>query len=226
MDINGILLIDKPSGVTSHDMVFQIRKRLQVKKVGHAGTLDPAATGLLILLIGKATKLSASFLGLDKKYEVKLTLGVTTKTADHTGEILKKKEVPEFLQEQIEQVLGRFIGSIEQIPPMVSAKKIGGKKLYVLARKGIEIERKPQKINIYNIELKEINLPDVYFSVHCSKGTYIRTLCEDVGEVLSCGGHMSALRRTACGEYKVEDALDGSILRDIPREKIEQRIIG
>ncbi|MFH2138578.1 MAG: tRNA pseudouridine(55) synthase TruB [Candidatus Omnitrophota bacterium] len=224
-EINGILLVDKPKGFTSHDIVNKLRYVLQIKKIGHAGTLDPEATGLLIMLIGKATKSSADFLGLDKIYEVELTLGVKTSTADHTGEILEQKEVKEFSPDAINGIINTFKGVSEQIPPMMSAKKINGKKLYVLARKGIEVERKPQKILISDIKVTKIDLRNIWFTVHCSKGTYIRTLCEDIGGKLGCGGHMSGLRRTAIGKFKVHDAFDGHRLHREFKQEIEEKVI-
>lgn len=224
MQTSGILLIDKSSGITSHDVVNLLRKKLNIKKIGHAGTLDPEATGLLILLINRATKLAAKFLNLDKTYEVKMNLGISTNTADATGKVIAKRIVPEFSLGYLEEILMGFKGEILQVPPMFSAKKIAGKKLYLLARKGIEIERKPQKVNILSLKIIKFDLPGIYFLVKCSSGTYIRALCQDMGEKLGCGAHMSALRRLACGDFKVEEALPIVKLDLIAKEELEKHI--
>ncbi len=221
----GILLVDKANGMTSHDVVQMVRRKLNLKKVGHTGTLDPGATGLLILLLGKATKKSQQFSGLNKTYDAKLTLGIKTSTADNTGAVIERKVVPDFSLDVLEETINGFKSQTEQIPPMVSAKKINGQKLYVLARKGIEIKRRPQKITIFEIKISKVDLPNIYFGVSCSKGTYIRTLCDDIGERLGCGAHMSELRRTSCGQYKIEDAIAVRGILELAREKVEERII-
>ena len=226
MDINGLLLVDKPKGMTSHDVINILRRKLNIKKIGHAGTLDPEATGLLLVLISKAaTKKASSFSGLDKTYEVRLTLGVKTSTADHTGKIISKKEVANFSQKQIDEVFVRFLGDTLQVPPMVSAKKVGGKKLYVLARKGISIERQPQKIRISRLNISKIDLPHIYFTLRCSKGTYVRTLCEDIGEMLGCGAHMNGLRRLGVGDYNVEEAIEVETIKQCEAAEILNRLI-
>ncbi len=184
METIGILLVDKANGMTSHDVVQMVRRKLNLKKVGYAGTLDPGATGLLILLLGKATKKSLQFSGLNKTYDAKLTLGIKTSTADNTGAVIERKVVPDFSLDVLEETINGFKSQTEQIPPMVSAKKINGQKLYVLARKGIEIKRRPQKITIFEIKISKVDLPNIYFRVSCSKGTYIRTLCDYIGERL------------------------------------------
>ncbi len=226
MDINGLLLVDKPKGMTSHDVIDILRAKLNIRKIGHAGTLDPEATGLLLVLIDKsATKKASSFASLDKTYDIRLTLGIKTDTADHTGKIISKNEVLNFSNEKIKQVIERFKGETQQVPPMMSAKKIGGKKLYALARKGISIERKPQLIKITGIDIKSIDLPDIYFSILCSKGTYVRTLCEDIGEVLGCGAHMNGLRRLGVGGYKVDNAIKVEEIKECAIADINSRII-
>lgn len=226
MDINGLLLVDKPKGMTSHDVIDILRAKLNIRKIGHAGTLDPEATGLLLVLISKSsTKKASSFTGLDKIYEVRLTLGVKTDTADHTGKIIADKKVEGISVKQIEEAFIRFQGETQQVPPMVSAKKVGGKKLYVLARKGISIERQPQKIKILRLNISKIKLPHIYFKLSCSKGTYVRTLCEDIGEALGCGAHMNGLRRLGIGNYSVEDAIKVGDIEKIERAEIKSRII-
>jgi len=223
--MNGILLVDKPPSMTSHDVVNILRKKLNVKKVGHAGTLDPAATGLLLMLVGAATKQSQFLMSDIKAYSVAMTLGTTTHTADHTGTVLCRAPVPEFDDNAIKEALSHFQGEISQVPPMVSAKKVKGKKLYVLARKGLTIERPAQNITIYDLVLRKINLPEVCFDVRCSKGTYIRTLCEDIGKHLGCGAHMSALRRTACAGYSVSEAVSVDELLRMSIEAVQARLI-
>jgi len=221
---NGVLLVDKCAGMTSHDVVNLLRRKLKIKKIGHAGTLDPGATGLLIMLIGKATKLSTEFLNLDKVYSVVLRLGVKTKTADMQGEIIETNDVPQFSPDYIQEKFSSFKGEQVQIPPMVSAKKINGKKLYVLARKGIEVERKPQKIEISSLEILKIKLPEIFFVMRCSKGTYVRTLCEDIGESFGCGACMHRLRRISIGKYCVEQALSIDKILQLSEEQIEEHL--
>ncbi|MCK4994414.1 MAG: tRNA pseudouridine(55) synthase TruB [Candidatus Omnitrophica bacterium] len=226
MDINGLLLIDKPTGMTSHDVIDILRAKLEIRKIGHAGTLDPEATGLLLVLISKAsTKKAGSFTGLDKTYEVRLTLGIRTDTADHTGKIISQQEVPGFSKEQIKEAFDGFLGVSKQIPPMVSAKKVGGKKLYALARKGISIKREPQSIKITSIDISKIELPHVYFTIRCSKGTYVRTICEDIGVILGCASHMNGLRRLGVGEYNVDDAIKVEDIKECAAADINSRII-
>lgn len=223
--MNGIFLVDKPRGPTSHDIVLILRRKLQFKKIGHAGTLDPLASGLLIMLLGKATKLSSEFLGLDKAYSVRITLGVRTDTADAAGKIIREKEVPQYSREAIEEALLNFKGESWQIPPMVSAKKVNGQKLYRLARKGISITRQPHKINITGIKLTEINLPHLSFELMCSKGTYVRSLTEDIGEYLGCGAHVCELRRTACGNYNIKEALKLDEIIRMEQETLVRRFL-
>ena len=187
--MDGVLIINKPKGYTSHDIVNIVKKELNITKVGHAGTLDPMATGVLIILLGKATKLSNYLMDHDKEYIATLKLGKRTDTLDSEGQIIEEKEIPALSKENINEVLLSFLGKSKQIPPMYSAIKINGKKLYELARKGEEIERKEREIEIYEIEfikLKEENnkVSEIEFKVNCSKGTYIRTLCEEIAKKL------------------------------------------
>ncbi len=205
-ELNGILLVDKPQGPTSHDIVDRVRRKFQIKSVGHCGTLDPMATGLLILVLGKATRLSERFMGEDKEYEGTLTLGITTDSQDAEGEVTAEQPVPALSHETIEEGFRGFQGDLLQTPPMHSAKKIAGVPLYKLARKGKEVERKARLIHIYRFEPTRIQLPNIDFRVVCTKGTYVRTLCHELGAKLGCGGHLSRLRRTASGQFRIDHA--------------------
>lgn len=209
--MNGVLIIDKPMGVTSFDVIRDIRKEYGTKKVGHTGTLDPMATGVLPILIGDATKLSDYLMDHDKEYIAVLKLGEKRDTGDSEGNIIETSKIPNLTTQEIENTLKAFIGKISQIPPMYSAIKVNGKKLYELAREGKEIERKPRSVEIYSIELLEVeknkeNIIDkIKFKVNCSKGTYIRALCEDIAEKLGTVGYMKELRRTRVGRFTLED---------------------
>ena len=216
---DGVLLVDKPSGMTSHDVVDAIRRRFFKKKVGHAGTLDPFATGLLVILLGSFTKKSIQFSGYDKEYEAVLKLGVATDTCDIEGKILEEKEINDVTKEKIEKAFGEFSGEIQQIPPMFSAKKIKGKKLYELARKGIELTREPKTVWIRKIEIRDFSVPLVSFYVKCSKGTYIRQLADDIGKRLKCGAHLVSLKRTAIGPFELAKSV---ALNDAKNEDILQ----
>lgn len=206
--MDGIINVNKPMGMTSHDVVNRLRRILNMKKIGHTGTLDPDATGVLPMCIGKGTKLSDMLMSSEKQYRAELTLGISTDTQDSSGEVLSRREVTAD-ELKIREVISMFIGEIEQIPPMYSAIKVEGKKLYELARDGVEVEREPRHVTIYNIEIKNIDMENhrIDMVVDCSKGTYIRTLCNDIGEALGCGGHMSALMRTRSGRFFIEDAI-------------------
>ncbi len=201
------ILIDKDPDWTSFDVVKKIRNTIRVKKVGHAGTLDPFATGLLIVCTGKSTKQIESYQGLDKLYSGTMVLGKRTNTMDTEGEIVEEKDFSGITEEMIYESAKEFIGRIEQIPPMFSAKKHKGKALYKYARKGVEIERKPVSVVINEFEIEKIELPEIKFRVKCSKGTYIRVLADDFGKKLGCGAYLKELRREAIGNYSVEDAL-------------------
>ncbi len=205
--MNGIINVNKPLGITSHDVVYRLRKILGIKKIGHTGTLDPDASGVLPMCIGKATKLAEYLTAKDKCYMAQLTLGAFTDTQDASGEIIQSFEV-NVTEEEIKNVIGGFIGEIMQIPPMYSAIKIDGKKLYELAREGKNIKREARCVTINSIEIKNIDLEKniVDMLVSCSKGTYIRTLCNDIGKALGCGGYMSALERTKSGKFSIETA--------------------
>jgi len=213
----GVLIVDKEKGMTSHDVVNRVRRRFKIKKVGHAGTLDPNATGVLVLLLGRATKLSGTFLGQDKEYAATMKLGERTESGDCEGKIVQKRQV-RVSEREIKSVMERFVGEIEQVPPMYSAKRINGKKLYKLARKGMEVERPAKKVVIKEMEVEKIDLPLVTFRVVCGKGTYVRQLVEDIGEALECGAYLTELRRTRSGDFDITKAVILSSLFEMNRE--------
>ncbi len=219
--MDGIIIINKPKKCTSHDIVYQAKKAIG-EKVGHTGTLDPMATGVLPLLIGKGTLCSKYLINHDKIYEVQITLGIKTDSADSEGEVVQEKEVLDSMleKEQIEKVLKTFLGKQEQTPPMYSAIKVKGKKLYEYARKGQTVEVKPRQIEIYDIGLLGINKEkkQIQFQVHCSKGTYMRSLCEDIAKRLGTIGYMSALNRTKVGEFSIEQAITIEHLQEQKQE--------
>lgn len=201
-----VILIDKSVGDTSFDVVYKVRRAVGVKKVGHAGTLDPNATGLLIVCSGKKTKEISSFQHKPKTYIGVITLGKRTASFDADSEVLEEKPVGDLTDEQIFNMRDGFLGEIEQVPPMYSALKHKGKPLYKYARKGIEIKRAPRKVLIEKFDITGVNLPDIAFEIKCSKGTYIRVIADDFGQRLGCGAYLSSLRRTEIGEYSVDDA--------------------
>jgi len=205
--LSGILFIDKPQGITSHDVVDRVRRKLHMKRIGHAGTLDPMATGLLIILVGQATKLSQYLMGLDKAYEGVMKLGETTDSQDADGEIVSTRPVAGVTEEKIAEVMKTFLGDQYQTPPMYSAKKQGGVALYKLARQGVEVEREPRFIRVSEIKMLGVKLPEVAFFVNCSKGTYIRTIAHDIGEKLGCGAHLTKLSRVSIDRYKLSEAI-------------------
>ncbi len=208
--INGFINLLKPPGLTSHDMVSFIRKVFNIKKVGHGGTLDPGASGVLIIGIGKATRLLEDVTGFEKQYRTEATIGRSTSSADAFGEVINNNDNVDINRDTLCEIINNYRGEIEQIPPMTSAKKHKGKKLYEFARKGIEIERKPRKVTIYDLQLVEIfndKHPKIVMDVKCSKGTYIRTLCEDIGTSLGWGAYMSFLVRTKVGDFTIDKSL-------------------
>ena len=220
--MDGVLIIDKPVGITSHDVVARCRRVLRTKRIGHTGTLDPFATGVIVILVGQATRL-ARFLDKDaKEYEAVAQLGAETETGDRTGgQRITNYELRDVSAEEIENVLEDFRGEIEQTPPMYSAKKVAGKKLYELARKGIEIERKPVKVKIYELRITNYELREksqITICVACSAGTYIRTLAEDIGRRLETGAHLAELRRTKAGKFGIEKAVSLEKLEEIVAE--------
>ena len=205
-ELNGIIIVDKPQGWTSHDIVAKLRGVFGEKRIGHGGTLDPMATGVLPVFVGRATRAAQFCENAVKKYTAGLTLGITTDTQDTTGNILSEKPCT-VTEKELNAVLENFKGEISQIPPMYSAVKIGGKKLYELARRGVEVEREARKITICSLDARRVSDNEYLLDVTCSKGTYIRTLCHDIGEMLGCGGCMSSLRRTQAGVYTENDAV-------------------
>lgn len=220
--INGVINIYKIKGFTSHDVVAKLRGILRQKKIGHTGTLDPEATGVLPVCLGSATKLCDMLTEKEKEYIAKVRLGVTTDTQDMTGTVLNEKSV-EVSEKEVEEVLQSFVGAYDQIPPMYSALKVNGKKLYELAREGKEVERKARPVTIHYIEVMEMNLPELTIKVGCSKGTYIRTLCHDVGEKLGCGAAMAALERTKSGQFSLDSAMTLGELEEALQEAGENR---
>ena len=224
--MDGIFNIYKEKGFTSHDVVAIVRRTIHMKKVGHTGTLDPDAEGVLPVCVGKATKLSDVIMDGRKSYRAMLRLGITTTTEDASGEVLETKEV-DFNEDKIREVVASFIGKLEQVPPMYSAVKVNGKKLYELAREGKEIERKSRTIEVYDIRIRQFLPPDrVEIDVDCSKGTYIRTLCSDIGKALGCGGHMAELLRTATGAFSLDNAIKLEELKALAeQEKVEDALL-
>ena len=204
--MNGIVIIDKPQGWTSQDVTARLRRVFQTRRIGHGGTLDPMATGVLPVFVGRATRGVEFFEHAEKTYETVLRLGLTTDTEDITGTVLTRQEAS-VTTAQVEKALTQFRGDILQVPPMYSALKVNGQKLYDLARKGKEVERQPRPITIHELTFLEMEGSDVRLRVCCSKGTYIRTLCKDIGEALGCGGCMAALRRVSAGEYTIDEAV-------------------
>ena len=222
-DRSGILLVNKPKDWTSHDVVAFIRSRFNVPKCGHCGTLDPAATGLLVVVLGRFTKLSQKFSGEDKTYEGTILLGTETDSQDMDGNIIRRNDWSGVSEEQLRDAFASFVGDIEQIPPMVSAVKKDGERLYELARKGQEIEREPKHISIYSIDLSRVALPYADFTVECSKGTYIRTLCADVGAKLGCGAALYRLNRLRSGEFSLADAVDIESIKQWTQDDLDRR---
>lgn len=223
--INGIINIYKEAGFTSHDVVAKLRGIVKQKKIGHTGTLDPDAVGVLPVCFGNATKLCDMLTDKSKEYRACMLLGETSDTQDASGTILSRTQV-NVNEEEVRDAVMSFVGEYDQIPPMYSALKVNGKKLYELARQGVEIERKPRRVEIHHIKIEEINLPRVTFSVGCSKGTYIRTLCADIGDRLGCGALMEALQRTRVGNFHIEQALKLSQIEELVREnRLEEYVI-
>jgi len=212
---DGVINVNKPSGMTSHDVVDRVRRVAGTRRVGHTGTLDPMATGVLPICVGQGTRIAQFLLAVDKEYVVELLLGVATDSQDTTGKVLEESPVPASIDEQaIRAVFERHTGEIEQVPPMISAKKHRGERLYKLAREGVEVEREPCRIMIHRLELLKAELPRVRFHLACSKGTYVRTLCHDIGRALGPGAAMCGLVRTRCGSFRIEEA--------VPLEQLEQ----
>ena len=223
--LDGAILIDKPAGPTSHDVVDIIRREFRIKKVGHCGTLDPNATGLLVIVLGRGTKLSEKLMGDDKVYEGTMKFGETTNSYDCDGEILETKPVPPLTAEQLNTLVETYVGDQMQMPPMVSAIKMNGVPLYKLARKGIEVVREPRLIHIYTYRFTDYTAPFGRFRVACTKGTYVRSLAHDLGQKLGCGAHLTELRRAVSGKFDVADAIPLEDVVKLSQAELEQRVI-
>ncbi|MDR1256072.1 MAG: tRNA pseudouridine(55) synthase TruB [Puniceicoccales bacterium] len=224
-DLSGILLLDKPVGLTSHDVVHRIRRATGMKRVGHAGTLDPLAMGLLIVLIGRATKISQFLINLDKSYEGTMQLGIETDSHDSEGNIVAQRGMDGVTLECLRAAAVAFEGDLEQVPPMFSAKKLNGKPLYRLARQGKVVDRKSNPVKIFKFEIKSLHANRADFCICCSKGTYVRTLAHDLGQKLGCGAHLSALRRTKIGNFSLGEAHSLEKICTMPRHEICECLI-
>lgn len=224
-EAEGILLVDKPGGITSHDVVDRVRRIFGMKKVGHAGTLDPMATGLMLILVGRATKVSQYLMSMDKEYTGTLKLGEETDSQDADGEILVSKEVPDLSEEDVKSAMKGFLGDQYQTPPMFSAKKVNGQPLYKLARKGKTVAREPRVIRVSRYELTGFELPEVSFLVACSKGAYVRTLAHDLGQKLGCGAHLNVLRRTGVGQFRIEKADTLEALKELSPTALRRKLV-
>jgi tRNA pseudouridine55 synthase len=224
-ELEGVLLVDKPSEHTSHDVIARLRGKLRMRKIGHAGTLDPMATGLLIVLLGKATRVSQFLISLDKEYEGTIELGRTTDSQDADGQVMETRPVPALTEAEVRAAMAGFMGDQYQTPPMFSAIKIGGVPLYKKARKGEEVEREPRFIRVMAWDLLTLELPKITFRLRCTKGTYVRTLAHDLGTKLGCGAHLCALRRTATDRFNVSQALTLAQIEELSIPEIETRLI-
>jgi len=223
--LDGAILVDKPSGPTSHDVVDAIRRRFGIKKVGHCGTLDPNATGLLIIVLGRGTKLSEKLMGDDKVYEGTIKFGEATDSYDSDGQITSTQPVPTLTLDQLNDAAATFVGDQMQTPPMVSAIKIKGVPLYKLARKGIEVPREPRLVHIYNCRFTNYEPPFGQFRVACTKGTYVRSIAHELGQKLGCGAHLTALRRSVSGKFDVADALRLDDVLKLTTAELEKKVI-
>jgi len=224
-NLEGLLFVDKPAGFTSHDVVAKVRRIYHIKKVGHAGTLDPMATGLLIILVGRATKASNYLMSQPKTYEGTFRLGQVTDSQDADGEVIETKEVPAMTEEEMKDQFNSFLGDQYQIPPMFSAKKIKGVPLYKLARKGQEVEREPRFVHIKSFDLLAMNLPDVSFRIDVSKGTYVRTVAHDLGQKVGCGAYLTSLRRTAINDVHIDRSVTLETLEAAPPSQLGRFLI-
>ncbi|MEI6588488.1 MAG: tRNA pseudouridine(55) synthase TruB [Verrucomicrobiota bacterium] len=224
-ELDGILLVDKPRDHTSHDVVARLRGKLRTKRIGHAGTLDPMATGLLVILVGKATRLSQYLMGVDKEYEGTVELGKVTDSQDLDGQVMQTCPIPELTEVHIKAVMKGFLGDQYQTPPMYSAIKVDGVPLYKMARRGEEIPREPRFIRVVSWEMLKFYSPHIDFRVQCTKGTYVRTLAHDLGAKLGCGGCLSALRRTGSGTLKIAQALTLEQIEALTIPEIEKHLV-
>ena len=223
--LDGAILVDKPSGPTSHDVVDAIRRKFGIKKVGHCGTLDPNATGLLIIVLGRGTKLSERLMGDDKVYEGTVKFGESTDSYDSDGELTGSMPLLPMTLEELNEAAAKFIGDQMQVPPMVSAIKKGGVPLYKLARQGIEVEREPRLIHVYNFRFTNYTEPLGLFRLACTKGTYVRSIAHDLGQNLGCGAHLTTLRRAASGKFDVADALPLAEVLQLSPAQLEKKVL-
>ena len=225
--MNGVLLLRKSAGMTSHDVVAQVRKIFQTKKVGHAGTLDPFATGLLVACLGDATRIVQYLTDGEKTYRATMKLGERTDTQDYTGEVVERRDVPPLTEDEVRRMFAQFTGEITQIPPMYSARRVRGQRLYELARAGKEVEREARPVTIYELTFTGMALPYLHFQVVCSKGTYIRTLANDLGEAFGCGAHLTELERIQSGRFLLRDAASLEELAAMrgDRERLRQSLL-
>lgn len=223
--MNGILIIDKPSGMTSHDVVDLIRRRFKIKKVGHAGTLDPIATGVLVMLLGRFTRESARLLNDEKEYVATMVVGAVSDTGDREGKIVRSEHSPSFSRARVEEVFCGFTGEISQVPPMYSAVKVRGRKMYELARRGMVVARSPRRIVIRSLEIIDCDIPRITFRVACSKGTYVRQLAADIGERLGCGAYLDSLRRIRSGDFTIAKALTLERLKGMSPRELERVLV-
>jgi tRNA pseudouridine55 synthase len=224
-EMEGVLLVDKPTDHTSHDVVARLRRKLNMKRIGHAGTLDPMATGLLIMLIGKATRISQYLISLDKEYEGTITLGAMTDSQDADGTVMETRPVPPLTEAELKTAMNSFLGDQYQMPPMYSAIKIDGVPLYKSARKGEDVVREPRFIRVMSFDLTRFALPQLDFRLRSSKGTYVRTVAHDLGQKLGCGAHLSALRRTATDRFNISQAMTLDAIEAMTLPEIERRLI-
>lgn len=222
---DGALLVDKPSGITSHDVVDRLRRHLGIKKVGHCGTLDPMATGLLVIVLGRATKLSELLMASDKVYSGRIKFGESTNSYDADGEMVASLPVPPLTLDILNETAAGFVGDLMQTPPMVSAVKIKGVPLYRLARKGVEVPREPRLVHIYSFRFNRYEEPLADFRIACTKGTYVRSIAHEMGEKIGCGAHLVSLRRLDAGRYSINDALPLDTLLGLPAAELKDRII-
>ncbi len=222
---DGVLLVDKAEGMTSHDVVALVRRKLQIRRVGHCGTLDPIATGLLLITVGRGTKVQDLLMSEDKEYVGTFVLGVTTDTQDRQGKVIQQRPVPELDENRIRAAFEKFRGDFYQMPPMVSAKKHGGVPLYKLARQGKVVEREPRLVHVYRYTIDRVALPEIDFSVVCSKGFYVRTYVHDIGEELGCGAHLKSLRRTKSGRFEVAQTISVDQIKSAPCEEVLSHLL-
>lgn len=222
---DGVLLVDKAAGMTSHDVVALVRRRLQIRKVGHCGTLDPLATGLLLLTLGRGTKIQDLLMAEDKEYSGTMMLGAKTSTQDKDGEVIERREVPPLEEKTIRAAFEKFRGDFYQTPPMVSAIKQAGVPLYKLARQGKTVEREPRLVHIYRYSIDRVTLPEIDFTVVCSKGFYVRTYAHDIGAELGCGAHLYSLRRVKSGRFDVASAITVDEIKNAEPPEIATRVL-